>query len=196
MLHFILISLSSFLYKVVYVYLPFYLSRWRGRNGTALRELNPKTLTSGLDDYPRASHPSRDERHLDLRCWMALASRLMSDIGQLLGRSDYKKFESTARFLYNNDYLEHRHWSAAHQAFLDWGLHTDDVSLQRPKVAPGGHPGQVSKEKVRVVISDPQLSFVNNYGYVSLFPFLLQAFIHIPNFRFFFKKKKTIQIKI
>eukprot|EP00088_Acartia_fossae_P000134 TRINITY_DN10040_c0_g3_i1.p1 TRINITY_DN10040_c0_g3~~TRINITY_DN10040_c0_g3_i1.p1 ORF type:complete len:826 (-),score=128.87 TRINITY_DN10040_c0_g3_i1:376-2853(-) len=148
--------------------------RWRGRNGTAIRELNPKTLTSGLDDYPRASHPTRDERHLDLRCWMALASRLMADIGQLLGRTDYKKFESTARFLYNNDYLEHRHWSQSHKAFLDWGLHTDDVSLQRPKPVPGTHPSQVSKEKVRVMVSDPQLGFVNSYGYVSLFPFLLQ----------------------
>jgi len=147
--------------------------RWRGRNASALRELNPKTLTSGLDDFPRASHPTKDERHLDLRCWMALASKLMADIGSLLGRTDYLKFKNTANFLYDNNYLELRHWSQSHQAFLDWGLHTDEVSLQRPKPPPGAQR-HISQEKLRHALSDPQLGFVNSYGYVSLFPFLLE----------------------
>jgi len=148
--------------------------RWRGRNASALRELNPKTLTSGLDDYPRASHPTVDERHVDLRCWMALASQLMGDIGRLLGRRDSKKYDDTALFLSNNQHLDSMHWSVSHQAYMDWGFHTDDVTLTRHKPPPHVHPSQVSSEKTRQVNSDPQLGFVNAHGYISLFPFLLQ----------------------
>jgi len=39
-----------------------------------------------LDDYPRASHPSSDERHLDLRCWVLLAAQCMRSIEELLNK--------------------------------------------------------------------------------------------------------------
>lgn len=51
-------------------------------------DISSQTLMSGLDDYPRASHPSDDERHLDLRCWMLLAANCMRSISELLGTKD------------------------------------------------------------------------------------------------------------
>ena len=89
-----------------------------------------------------------DERHVDLRCWMALASQLMADISRLLGRRDGKKYEDTAVFLSDNAGLDALHWSVSHQAYMDWGLHTDDVSLARPKPPPHVHPSQVDTRHV------------------------------------------------
>ncbi|CAL0306373.1 unnamed protein product [Lupinus luteus] len=59
---------------------------WHGRDNRTVRELNPKTLSSGLDDYPRASHPIGEEHHLDLAFWMFLAVDCMCSIEELLDK--------------------------------------------------------------------------------------------------------------
>ncbi|XP_066581367.1 uncharacterized protein GCS1 isoform X2 [Prorops nasuta] len=147
--------------------------RWRGRDGITNRELNPKTLTSGLDDYPRASHPSEDERHIDLRCWIAFASNVMSQITEILHHSN-KRYSETFDYLSDNQLLNQLHWSPSTQAYADYGLHTNKVKLERPSI-PSHTPPQVQPEKVRVVLEDPILKYVDtSFGYVSLFPFILQ----------------------
>ncbi|CAL5378069.1 unnamed protein product [Camellia sinensis] len=72
------------------------------------------TLTSGLDDYPRASHPTEDERHLDLRCWMFLAIDCMHSI---------------SKFLPKEHELGKMHFDDAHGTYLDFGNHTEKVRL-------------------------------------------------------------------
>lgn len=148
--------------------------RWRGRSNHSLEELNPITLTSGLDDFPRASHPTEDERHIDLRCWMALAAGVMADIGRLLDEP-WQEYAATYDYLADNSLLDSLHWSTSLQAYADYGLHTGKVRLQKPKAKPQ-QPGvpPPDRKPIRVYSEEPKLQFVDSFGYVSLFPFLLQ----------------------
>ncbi|XP_067154548.1 mannosyl-oligosaccharide glucosidase [Apteryx mantelli] len=150
-----------------------YTFRWRGRDRDPELFLNPKTLTSGLDDYPRASHPSADERHLDLRCWMALASAVMGDMAERLGEPA-EPYRHMQRELSDNGLLDRLHWAEHLGMFADYGNHSQAVGLEREKVRAA--PGQVppAPRLVRVVRKAPELQFVGALGYVSLFPFLLQ----------------------
>lgn len=154
--------------------------RWRGRNASAARELNPKTLTSGLDDYPRASHPTDDERHVDLRCWVALASAVMADVARAVGEPSaaVAGYEATRDALFDNDLLDRLHWSESSRRYADYGLHTDAVRLQEPPPPKHLQPGQRAppREKVRVAAAEPSHQLVAGYyGYVSLFPLLLRV---------------------
>ncbi|XP_054058339.1 mannosyl-oligosaccharide glucosidase [Rissa tridactyla] len=148
--------------------------RWRGRDPHPERFLNPKTLASGLDDYPRASHPSPDERHLDLRCWMALASRVLGEVAERLGEPSgpYREMEKA---LSDNRLLEQLHWAQELGAFADYGNHSSAVGLRWQRVVPAA-PGRPPPDPqlVREVREAPRPRFVGALGYVSLFPLLLQ----------------------
>ncbi|XP_029451333.1 mannosyl-oligosaccharide glucosidase isoform X2 [Rhinatrema bivittatum] len=154
-----------------------YTFRWRGRDEDTNMYLNPKTLTSGLDDYPRASHPSQDERHVDLRCWMTLASGVMADIATLLGEP-MEEYRQMHRVLSDNALLEEQHWSEQLNAFADYGNHTQSVVLEREKIyiPPGQQQHHYPPPRlVRAVRKPPKVQYVGALGYVSLFPFLLQV---------------------
>jgi mannosyl-oligosaccharide glucosidase len=153
--------------------------RWRGRNQTTQRELNPKTLTSGFDDYPRASHPTDSEYHLDLLCWMALSSRFMGQLAAAIKPEQAPAYKATAERLSAPEHIDALHWSEKTKRYCDYGLHTRNVKLERPRV--GGDPNrappqyQPPPEMVRIVRSTPQHRLVSDtFGYVSLFPFLLR----------------------
>lgn len=146
--------------------------RWHGRDAKTDRELNPKTLTSGLDDYPRASHPSDDERHVDLRCWIGLAAGILADISDLLGINS-KKYRSTEQHLKNNKLLNQLHWSDKLKAYADYGNHTKFVKLEwvRTRNEPNAPRKLVRRVKSK---QGPSLKYVDEFGYISLFPFLLK----------------------
>ncbi|KAG5521860.1 hypothetical protein RHGRI_034177 [Rhododendron griersonianum] len=154
---------------------------WHGRDNTTTRELNAKTLSSGFDDYPRASHPGDEERHLDLRCWMLLAADCMYSISKLLRKEKElgKEYGSTAKLLSDFAILNQihvclmflqMHFDDAYGAYFDFGNHTEKVRLSWQEV--GGTNHYASRELVREVLERPRLRFVPHIGYVSLFPFM------------------------
>lgn len=151
--------------------------RWRGRDAVSQRELNPKTLTSGLDDAPRASHPSDEERHLDLRCWMALATRSLATVGSNLGlpTKEVRPFLEGAAWLEDFGRLNELHWDEGSGEYRDWGNHTEDVELQQPvQMLADGRRVPVGDMQRVVTGRQPRPQLVPQYGYISLFPLLMR----------------------
>ncbi|TKY59878.1 Mannosyl-oligosaccharide glucosidase GCS1 [Spatholobus suberectus] len=145
---------------------------WHGRDNRTMREINPKTLSSGLDDYPRASHPSEDERHLDLRCWMLLAADCMHSIQELLDKESKPGMDygSTAKLLLDFELLNQMHFDDAYGAYFDFGNHTEKVQLKWKELEAGQN--YATRQLVRDVMEIPVLRLVPHIGYVSLFPFM------------------------
>lgn len=128
-------------------------------------------LSQGLDDFPRASHPTDDERHIDLRCWMTLFARVMARLASVVtqfmqadqnanGRSKLEETRSLiaeytrwADLLSDENELDRLHWSEKQGRYADYGLHTDFVRLEMPDIPKGSH---VTDE---VVISCVDISF-------------------------------------
>ncbi|CAL9216405.1 unnamed protein product [Arabidopsis halleri] len=148
---------------------------WHGRDKITNKELNPQSLSSGLDDYPRASHPSEDERHVDLRCWMYLAADCMNSIQEFMGKKDRlvtEDYSSIAKLLLDFNLLNQMHYDQDHGAYLDFGNHTEQVRLIWKEVIT--KDGRLSRELVRETFGKPELRLVPHIGYVSFFPFMFR----------------------
>uniref|UniRef100_A0A914QII3 mannosyl-oligosaccharide glucosidase n=1 Tax=Panagrolaimus davidi TaxID=227884 RepID=A0A914QII3_9BILA len=144
--------------------------QWQGRNGTTDLELNPGTTPSGLDDYPRASHPDSQEYHVDMRCWMAMSSTVMLKLAKLANATDWIPTIQSDQILFNNlTALDQLHWSDSAKGYFDYGLHSYEVAIVGKKQPDG------SVKYRREVFSKPEYRFVDDvYGYVNIFPFLLK----------------------
>ncbi|CAM6126690.1 unnamed protein product [Calypogeia fissa] len=145
---------------------------WHGRDAETDVELNPKTLTSGLDDYPRASHPTDDERHVDLRCWIAHAAYCMSVFARVIN-APTEKYDKTFQELSDLPRLNELHYDKESGSYLDYGLHSEKIEL-RWKDLEDPDTGLSQRVLRRVVLEPPKLGWVPQFGLNSLFPFLMR----------------------
>lgn len=89
--------------------------RWRGRTKT-------HTLTSGLDDYPRAGVPSVAELHVDLLSWIGFMSRNLQRIATIVGEEDdAEEFEDHYKAIVHNV-----------DGNFSFSVHTLDISIGLP----------------------------------------------------------------
>ncbi|KAI8596799.1 glycoside hydrolase [Dissophora ornata] len=110
--------------------------RWNGRTLT-------HTLTSGLDDYPRAPSPSVGELHVDLLSWIGFMNRNLQSIAAIVGEEDdVEELEDHYKAIVAN--VDDLHWSEEHKAYCDLTVDSEDISYH-----------------------------VCHKGYISLFPMLL-----------------------
>ncbi|XP_074343124.1 uncharacterized protein LOC141680949 [Apium graveolens] len=145
---------------------------WHGRDNTTIRQLNPQTLTSRFDDYPRASHPNDEERHVDLRCWMSLAADSLHSISDFLKIESVrgKEYKLMSKVFSDFELLNQMHFDKSFGAYFDFGNHTEKVRLSWKLV--DGPNNILSRQLIREVLEEPILRFVPHIGYVSLFPFI------------------------
>ncbi|KAL6047513.1 Processing alpha glucosidase I [Balamuthia mandrillaris] len=120
--------------------------RWRGRTEN-------HTLTSGLDDYPRARKPSDQELHVDLLSWMAYYSAVIADLAELVNKDPQPFRQNYQRYLRS---LEELHWNP------NTGTYCDVISFQ-----------QVESDVETEAEPHYTVTHAEHVGYVNLFPFLL-----------------------
>lgn len=85
--------------------------RWRGKTPS-------HTLTSGLDDYPRANPPHPAELHVDALSWVGASARALQEVAEYLGEDDDAETyrEQLANVKHNLDVL---HWDEDEKTYCD-----------------------------------------------------------------------------
>jgi len=85
--------------------------RWRGQTTTHI-------LTSGLDDYPRATSPSTRDLHVDALSWVGLMTEVLRKVSVFLEETEDTKVFGQEKDAVDRS-IELLHWSNADQAYCD-----------------------------------------------------------------------------
>ncbi|KAI7821737.1 glycoside hydrolase [Gamsiella multidivaricata] len=116
--------------------------RWGGRTAT-------HTLTSGLDDYPRAPRPSVAELHVDLLSWIGFMSRNLKNIAEILGEEDdVEELEDHYKAIAAN--IDDLHWNEKEKVYCDLTVDEEDESYHVC------HKGYISLFPMSLGILDPE----------------------------------------
>ncbi|RYO78839.1 hypothetical protein DL766_006804 [Monosporascus sp. MC13-8B] len=115
--------------------------RWRGRTPM-------HTLTSGLDDYPRANPPHPGELHVDALAWVGASAQALREVAEYLGEhSDAAMYGQHLHTVRHN--LDALHWDPAEAAYCDT---TIDVAGEFQRVC---HLGYVSLLPLLLGLMEP-----------------------------------------
>lgn len=74
--------------------------------------------------------------------WIEMWLETMGELAELCEDADSSKFAASAAFLNDPQTLDSLHWSDKLQRYADFGLHTKNVKLEKPKPikGPDGQP--------------------------------------------------------
>lgn len=92
----------------------------------------------------------------------------MSQISVLVGEN-HVEYERIWKKLSDNQHLKQMHWNDVSKRFNDFGNHSEKLALEKIF-----DRDSMKNKLVRVVNELPVDQFVDHFGYVSLFPFLLK----------------------
>ncbi|KAI3327053.1 glycoside hydrolase family 63 protein [Xylariaceae sp. AK1471] len=140
--------------------------RWKGRAPT-------HTLTSGLDDYPRAEPPHPGELHVDALAWVGAAAEALKHTAEYLGEDSELYSNQLDAVRHNLDVL---HWDPDEAAYCDATIdeegnfarvcHIGYVSLL-PFILGHLHENHTRLPAVLDMMSDPK-TLLSPYGLRSL----------------------------
>ncbi|KAI9202677.1 glycoside hydrolase [Polychytrium aggregatum] len=95
--------------------------RWRGRT-------DQHTLTSGLDDYPRASPPHSGELHVDLISWVGCMAQTLQAVAERLDEyEDADRFRKDVENIQLS--IQELHWNPESQSYCDLSVNEQGHSV-------------------------------------------------------------------